>query len=265
MTDLKVTQEKFMSYLLAPDLEQNQQNFSQLIVDQQGAPLDIRLKIYSNAYRIRLKEVIETDHEKLAIYLGDALFDKMAHGFIEAYPSSFRSLRDFCDNLPAYLHNDEYFNQFPILADIAHFERRLLNAFDAAETNRLNFSKLQNLPSEQWPQCKLRFHPSVQIFSCSSNAVQCWQALKHEKTPPTPDYSKKQHWLLWRSEQRITEFISLEDYQLALINTVIQGGNFSDLCSVILEWDEPEHAPIKVLKIIKIWFDLKLINAMVIE
>ena len=30
---------------------------------------------------------------------------------------------------------DEFFRQYPILADIARFERRLLTAFDAADTN----------------------------------------------------------------------------------------------------------------------------------
>ena len=62
-----------------------------------------RMSIYQNAYSARLKETIETDHELLGRYLGDNLFDEMVAGYIKAFPSGYRSLRHFCENLPKFL------------------------------------------------------------------------------------------------------------------------------------------------------------------
>lgn len=262
--NLKQTQHTFLNYLLAPN-KKNTKALHRLLSVNQGPISSLGMEIYVNAYRTRFKETIETDHEILCLYLGDDLFEKMADKFIEVCPSQFRSLRDYCDNLPQFLINDAFFCQHAILSDIAKFERALLNSFDAADTKRSDFSELQNLPAEFWPECKLRLHPSVQIFSCKSNAVQSWQALKEKKTPPAADYSDEQFWLIWRSEERVTEFISLQSHQLALIKGVMQGHNFSELCSSMLDWTEPGHAPVTVLKAVKSWFDMKLIQKVVFE
>ena len=261
---LKQTQHVFLEYLMAPQ-NKSSQSLIELVADNGTVAPDIGMQIYANAYQCRLKETIETDHEHLCTYLGDELFEQMAMGFISAYPSHFRSLRDYCDALPTFLREDTYFSQFPILADMASFERRLLNSFDAADALRANYSELQALPAEFWPECNLRLHPSVQIFSCESNAVQCWQALKKEEAPCEADYSVNQHWLLWRSEERRTEFLSLKDYQLSLIKGVMKGNNFSELCTLMLDWTEPGQAPVEVLKSVKSWFDMQLIQKLVCE
>lgn len=262
--NLKQTQHLFLDYVLKPK-QQSSQTLIDLMADTGIVSPQIGMEIYANAYQSRLKETIETDHEILWQYLGDELFNQIAKNFINAFPSRSRSLRDYCNLLPEFLKNDIDFSQLPIVADLANFERRLLISFDAADTNRASFSTLQELPAEFWPDCKLRLHPSVQIFKCNSNSVQCWQALKQNKTPPNPDYSIEQHWLLWRAENRVTEFRSLKGYQLALIEGVMTGHNFSELCSAMLDWTEPGQAPVMVLQSVKSWFDLGLIQKLVSE
>ena len=43
-----------------------------LVAGHGGMAAHTRLAIYRNAYRLRLREAIETDHEILGRYLGDA-------------------------------------------------------------------------------------------------------------------------------------------------------------------------------------------------
>jgi hypothetical protein len=275
MKELAALQSQFMAYLLADDasLDQKAAALKQRITEhkneqkdeQKGISADIRLQIYANAYRIRLKETMETDHEMLGLYLGDELFDKLAKEYTQAHPSQFRSLREFCDALPGFLHQDSFFSQYPIIGDIARFERRLLNAFDAADASRASFSELQATAPDLWPGCKLRFHPSVQIFVCNSNAVESWQALKQASTPPVPDYQSERAWLLWRGESRLTEFISLTQEQLLLLHGFIQGENFATQCEFMLDFYDEQLAPVKVLQALQAWFSMGIIRSLEIN
>ena len=116
---LRQLQHAFMDYLNTGETASLQPQ----IVAQGKVATDTRMAIYRNAYRIRLTETIETDHEVLGLYLGDDLFDQMARGYIQQHPSTVPSLRDFCDALPAFLTQQMPFSEHPILADIAAFER----------------------------------------------------------------------------------------------------------------------------------------------
>ncbi|MEC4725075.1 DNA-binding domain-containing protein [Shewanella sp. D64] len=266
MASLKQTQELFMAYILSDKRCDNAQSnellaFSSLISAKSDEDSQTRLGIYASAYRLRLIETIETDHEMLGIYLGDELFDKMAQEYIKAHPSSYRSLRHFCDALPLFLHDDTFFSQHPILSHIAAFERRLLNAFDAEEQSRASFSELEQLAPEHWPESRFRFHSSVQIFKCQSNAVESWQALKNQQTPPQPDYSIASAWLLWRGEERLTEFISLTEYQLLLLEGFLKGQTLAQQCELMLNYFDEEQAPAKVLQAIRAWFNMGIIRA----
>ncbi|MGI2168821.1 HvfC/BufC family peptide modification chaperone [Shewanella sp. MF05960] len=267
MSRLAEIQQQFMAYLLSDETNNDHstcQSAMQANVSQQaGISADIRLAIYANAYRIRLKETIETDHEILGRYLGDDLFDKMAADYTRAHPSANQSLRQFCDALPDFLQQDLFFKQHPIIADLARFERRLLNAFDAADSTSASFSDLQAISPELWPNCCLRFHPSVQIFTFNSNAVEAWQALKADSTPPAPDYLSTRAWLLWRGQTRLTEFASLTAAQHALLLGFIQGNNFAEQCEQMLEWHDEQSAPMMVLQTMQTWFQRGLIRAVV--
>ncbi|WP_285163187.1 HvfC/BufC N-terminal domain-containing protein [Shewanella goraebulensis] len=277
MSQLKQIQQEFMQYLLA-DANANKSADSSVITsdrrfvdirsrvsEQSGISVEHRLQIYANAYRIRLKETMETDHQILGLYLGDELFDKLAAEYLNAHPSSAKSLRRFGDNLAGFLRHDKFFSQYPILADLAQFERLLLAAFDAAESSRAEFSTLQNLPPEHWPNCCLRFHPSLQLFSCKSNAVESWQALKAETSPDAPYYQQQKYWMLWRNEERLTQFESLNYSQYVLLTGFIEGNNFAEQCELMLEWYDEQTAPMMVLQTLQSWFAKGIIRELVIS
>jgi hypothetical protein len=259
--NLKNTQTAFMEYILAAEDPQSVEVFQSLIVDQVGIGVEKRMQIYASAYSIRLKETIETDHEMLGIYLGDDLFDKMAVEFVASHPSSYHSLRQFCEALPQFLREDDFFAQHAILSDLAGFERALLHAFDAQECPRACFSDLQAIDGQSWPGIRFRFHASLQIFRCDSNAVESWQALKQGETPPAADYSSKRAWLLWRGTSRISEFISLAPYQLALLEGFLEGHDFAHQCERMLQWFNVETAPGEVLTAVQAWFELGIIRS----
>ena len=253
MFGLNKLQQEFMQHLLEKD-----SCIADNITEQGQIPVSTRLGIYGNAYKIRLKGGIENDHEILGIYLGDELFDLMAAGYIASKPSHVTSLRDFCEHLPAYLRNTEPFSNNPIIAEIADFERNLLFSFDAANAKRATVEDLTSIPQEQWPDLKLRFHPSLQIFETNWNSVPSWQALKAEKSPPEQEELRAQ-WLIWRNRDRITEFRSLAIDEHAMLSGFLQGANFAKICESLLEYHTEEEVAQNALKRMMSWIEIGVV------
>lgn len=146
-------------------------------VDVGRLPATTGLRIYAHAYGARLREALENDHPVLGAYLVDALWESLK-GYIDAHPSRVRSLRDFGNALPAFLAETEQFRGHPQLAELARFERLLLDSFDAADDPRAEWAQLQAIPPEQWPAMCVRLHRSVRD-------MQAWRSGRRSRPTKT--------------------------------------------------------------------------------
>lgn len=246
---LAALQQQMIGYLM-----DDEQQITEQIAEQGGIDCAARLHIYQNAYQMRLKETIENDHQQLGIYLGDDLFDQMVAGYIKAYPSNNTSLRHYADLLPKFLAENLPFKNYPIISELAHFERLLMIAFDAADTERFSREILLNMPHEQWPSLVFRFHPSVQLAHFNFSTVETWQALKQEQAPEAP-VAQKNIWLLWRNHERLTQFRSLDLQEFTLIDMVLKGNSFADLCEYLLVSSNEEDISQLALNYLLSWID----------
>ncbi|WP_281556718.1 DNA-binding domain-containing protein [Thalassomonas sp. RHCl1] len=228
-TRLEKLQQQMIDYLTCDD-----ESISDNIISQGSIDNHTRLNIYKNAYRMRLKETLDTDHEILGLYLGDELFEQMVDGYIDLYPSRYTSLRQYGDNLPEFLATQVPFADFPLLSELARFERLLLTAFDAADVNRFALEHLQSIAHDLWPSLIFHFHPSVQLTFMHWNSVESWQALKTEQAPE-PAREHNSCWLLWRNRDKLTEFRSISEEEAGLFQMILAGEDFSALCDYLLE------------------------------
>lgn len=232
-----------------------------LVAEQPPLSPQQRLSIYSSAYRIRLTEVLELDHEMLHGYLGDENFYALANAYIEKCPSNRTSLRDFGKQLPAYLAEHEPYKSLPALTQLARFERLMLDVFDAPDSERCARADLQAIAPENWPNLQLRFHPSVQTFHDHSLAVRIWQAMKNEQTPPDTDGKfESVDWLLWRGTNRLSQFRAMDTTEYTLLNRAQHGDSFATLCeSQLTKLPEAEISAV-VLNYLLDWLDQGLIQ-----
>jgi len=254
VSQLDDLQTQFLDYLSGKN-----KLVEQLVVNQGIVPAPARLNIYKNAYQIRLKQALETDHELLGVYLGDTLFDEMVDGYIQTHPSHYTSLRHFGESLPSYLASTTPFSQHPILAELAQFERRLMDVFDAADAERLDTSTLQQIPADLWPTLRFRFHPSLQLLDTNWNSIESWQALKHNQEPPAAQQGSLQHWMLWRGNSQLSEFRPLDDDEYQLLFQAIKGQPFSELCETILESHHEDMVGTISIEYLSRWFEQEII------
>ena len=256
MSELRKLQQDFASYLTDSTTA-----IIDKVVGQGNVDKTTRLNIYQNAYNIRLKSCIETDHEILGLYLGDDLFDQMVNGYIKNYPSHYSSLRQFGDELPRYLSQNEPFNSHPIIAEIALFERELMNAFDAADSMTSTEKELKDLSAGQWPEMLLDFHPSVRVFETHWNSVECWQALKNETTPPEA-LEQQAYWIIWRDKDRLTQYRNLGVDGFVLYQCFRDQYSFADACDLLKEHLPEDQIGLASVSHLQAWFNLGMIRSL---
>ena len=103
------------------------------ILDSPREKREALFGVYRHAYGSRLVEAVRNDHELLHLYLGDEMFDEMAHAYVKAHPSGHPNLRWFSKSLPDFLRSNAPYSDHPVLSDLAALEKALNDAFDAAE------------------------------------------------------------------------------------------------------------------------------------
>lgn len=226
MPSLSEVQHEFMALL-----QQNDRHIEDHVIQQGSLTNGQRVDIYRNGYRIRLRGVIDSDHDMLSLYLGDDLFEQLVQGYIDFAPSEHPSLRFYAERLPEYLSHTEPFSNYPILSEIAGFERILLHTFDSADADILEPSILQQIPAEAWPTLTFTMHPSIRFYSTYWNAIESWQQLKNGNEPPKASYAEHpMMWAVWRGPEKMTEYKSLRGPEWLALQHMMQNKPFAEVC-----------------------------------
>ncbi len=231
------------------------------------ADADIRLSVYSHAYRGRLKEVLANDYPAVLMAIGDNHFNRLADDYIHAHPSIYYSLRDFGRHLPAFvaglMQQHEDWQGVHWLHELALFERTLGYAFDAADGAVFSVQALAGIDPEAWPQLRFHMHPSVHRLDLEWNVPLMWQVLTADRPAPvTARRESASSWLVWR-DQLITRFRSMQrDEQLAL-DKLRAGDSFSQACEALTALMPEDEVPLRAAGLLKGWISQGLISGIV--
>ncbi len=253
---LQQRQHQLMDYLLSGKGE-----IAAHVLRQGKLSTQTRLHIYGNAYQARLHDTIDTDHPAIGVYLGDSLFELMVDNYRQQHASSYRSLRHFADALPHFLATQAPFCDNPQISELARFERLLMSAFDAADASRATLEQLRQFPVADWPALNLDFHPSVQLFESNWNAVEIWQAIKEEKTPPTPQQGSTV-WLVWRNKDLLTEFRHLGAAEFCMFKQFKGDGHFASACEALLDIESDDQVSAIAINTLMRWLDAGLVKGL---
>jgi hypothetical protein len=250
---LHILQEHFHAYLLS---DEDEPTIQAAIVDDARVGLKRRLKIYHDAYRLRLIAALSEAYPNLGKLLGDDLFDQIARSYISAHPSAYRNLRWYGGELAEHLASA--LPQHPIASELARFEWALALAFDSADVSLLTRANLADIPPEGWHALRFCLHPSVQILDMTLNTVAVWKALDSDQIPPDVEHVPST-WLVWRHDLN-PHFRSLDTSATCSLKQIMQGAYFSDVCEALLE-NHPESEIIgQAAQYLVSWLDDGLIT-----
>lgn len=254
MKDLLTLQNQFQEYLL-----HSQNDIFNYIVNTEKVPTDVRLSIYSHAYRSRLLEALAANYPSMQVYLGSEQFETLGNAYIDRYPSHFRSIRWFGDQLENFLHENKPYNDFPYLSELAKVEWTMTLVFDAANSDFVKLEDLGNIPPECWVDMHLLAHPSAHLIQLSWNVVPIWQALSQDELPCELLQSDMPiSWIFWRSNL-INQYCSLTKDEASALDAMLKGNTFGEICEVLCQFVDEKEVAMRAASLLKGWISAGLI------
>jgi hypothetical protein len=254
--DLPSLQSAFQGFILSNDPAiQNE------VVGTSKVGTHTRLHIYADAYRLRLIEALDTDYPGLHSMAGDEEFDRLTRAYIDAQPSTFRSLRWFGNRLSDFLRTTKPYSDYPVFAEMAAFEWAMSDAFDAADSVTAAISDMAAIPPDAWPGLTFAPHASVRRLNLRWNVPTVWGAISADEEPPAlEEHANPIAWLIWRRDL-LTYFRSLNVDEAWAIDTMLRGETFAAICEGLTEWVDAQHVAAHAAGLLKQWLEDGLIRA----
>lgn len=214
-----------------------------------------RLAIYHDAYRIRLSEALADTFGTLREHLGPAAFDAACVRYVEAEPSTVRSIRWYGAGLAGFLGTTPPYDERPWLAELARFDWALVAAFDAADAPCATVESLVTVPEEDWIRVAFTFHSSVRRLSLRTNAPALRKAGDAGEPLPRPVVLEEPvEWLVWRSAGE-TRFRSLDGAEAVALDAAVGGAVFARVCELVSTRVPIEEAAVQAASWLRRWVD----------
>jgi hypothetical protein len=162
-----------------------------------------RLQVYNDGYLARLKEVLLSDHKALQHLLGEREFHRLCARYVAAHPSTHPNLNQLDKALPAFVARQRGLRHRAFAAQLALFERRLSDAFDAPEFTPVRPERLAAIAPDELPRLVLTTNPSLQLCAFDWPVNDYHFAVAHDKSPRVP--RPRRCWLaIYRREWTVT-------------------------------------------------------------
>lgn len=231
MTSLRILQTCFQDYLM-----QGTSAMQQYVTPDPLLSAEKRLRVYFDAYRIRLFEILKLDFEKTHTLMGDENFEKAFVDYLNTYPSEHFSVRYFGQRFPKFLKESALFSDFPIFAEMAQFEWCVAYTLDAKDAPVLEQNALKAIPLEAWPTLQFAFHPSVISHVFEWNVPLLWKCIEQDMPPQPPEkFAHPIRCIFWRNGIR-SFYQSCERAHEALLYTeIIAEHDFATISESLLD------------------------------
>jgi hypothetical protein len=240
-------QRAFQDYLLATN-----DTFQAAVRDTSKADRATLLDVYRDGYALRLIEALTTDYPGVIAMAGPADFDHMARAYIAAHPSRHPSVRWYGRGMADFLANTEPYSRTPAAAEMARFEWALGEAFDSPDVTPITADALMALPQEAWETLAFTTLPSLRRLILAFETPQAWQR-REEVEPgdlvvePAPEPLT---WAIWRPDL-VSNFRSLDADEAAMLDALVEGRPFPELCEVVAPFTGEEQAPARAAGLLR--------------
>jgi hypothetical protein len=227
--------------------------------DSKDEDFPARLGTYTEGYRIRLLEALETTYPGLKAALREAEFERTLRQFIEAVPSTHYSIRYYGETLGDFIVATRTETGAEVLRELARWEWLLAEVFDAPDDRPVGSERLTAIAPESWPLVAFVLRASVRSVAISSNAVQWWRWAREGGDKPSAfESAPAASWRLWRQGVR-TLFRSMDAGESAALAVASDGGTFGEMCEVIAREVGAADAPLRAASILNGWFTDEII------
>ncbi len=249
-------QSEFQHYLM----QSNIQSILPCIAPDTRFSAPNRLKVYHDAYRFRLLEILQLDFPKTHMLLGDEKFETAFFQYLSKHPSQHFSVRYFGQHFTEFLSLTAPFSEQPVLAEMALFEWSIAFTIDAGDALITHKDRLLAISPELWPELHFTLHTSVLSHYFHWDTPQLWQHIENEQPPRSPvKLSEPVRWIFWRKGIR-SYFQSCNLAEDKMFIALLNGCDFGEMCESLLDiLPEEEIPPIAAQTLFK-WINEEMIS-----
>lgn len=255
MTQISSLQSQFQNAILVLDDE-----FEDKIVATERVGVKRRIGIYADAYRFRLIECLQDSYSALHTVLGDDEFERLCRSYIESFTPHHYSVRWYGDRLSKFLGEIAPYRDHPYLAELAEFEWKLMDAFDAPDVQPVAVEDMAAIAPDQWPQLTFALHPSLRRLDLAWNVAAMRSAIDQERDPPAPEKGNQAlPWIIWRRQLR-QFFRSMAADEAWMLGQVRDGEDFATVCAGLCQWKPESEVAVHAAGLLKQWITDGLIT-----
>ena len=240
-------QRAFQDYVLATS-----DAFQSAVRDTSKADRVTLLDVYRDGYALRLIEALTTDYPGVIAMAGPADFDHMARAYLAAHPSRLPSVRWYGRGLADFLAEAEPYSRTPAAAEMARFEWALGEAFDSPDVTPITADALMALPQEAWETLAFTTLPSLRRLTLAFETPQAWQR-REEVEPGNLEVDRAPEpltWAIWRPDL-VSNFRSLDADEAAMLDALVEGRPFPELCETVAPMVGEEQAPARAAGLLR--------------
>jgi len=194
-----------------------------------------RIRVYSNAYYLRLRDVLREDFPRVAALLGHERFEDVVCGYFEVFPSKQPSVRHLGHALAEFLGRREDIPK--CLADLAELEWARVEVFDAPDAECATIDDFVSISADAWPAIRFSPIPAMRTLLARYPVHQLWSGSR------SLDVSASETRLrVWRvSDWRILH-APMDERESAALRKLISGVPFAAICETFADLHELEAA-----------------------
>jgi len=192
-----------------------------------------RLEVYANAYYARLLECLRDEFPALLHAVGEEVFDGLAFGYLQSYPSQSYTLSELSRQFAQYLEETRPRDEddpsgepsWPdFMIDLVRLERCYSDIFDGLGAERLALLRaedLRDLAPEAWAGSRLTCVPCLRLLSLRYPVHEYATAVREKQDPDLPD--PEPTWLAVSRINYVVRRWTLTRVQFELLTALIAG------------------------------------------
>jgi hypothetical protein len=194
-----------------------------------------RIRVYSDAYYLRLRDVLREDFPRVAALLGPERFEDAASGYLEVFPSKQPSVRHLGRALAEFLRRREDIPK--CLADLAQLEWARVEVFDAPDAESATISDFVSVPPDAWPALRFSTIPALQTLRAQYPVHQLWSGDESLDVAAANTSIR-----VWRANDCRVFHAPMDERESAALRKMISGEPFAAICETFADLPAAEAA-----------------------
>ena len=194
-----------------------------------------RIRVYSDAYYLRLRDVLREDFPRVAALLGPERFEDAARGYLEVFPSKQPSVRHLGRALAEFLRRREDIPK--CLADLAQLEWARVEVFDAPDAESATIGDFVSVPPDAWPALRFSTIPALQTLRAQYPVHQLWSGDECLDVAAANTSIR-----VWRANDCRVFHAPMDELESAALRKMISGEPFAAICETFADLPAAEAA-----------------------